>query len=986
MTSPINSTPLRNMPISPISPQKSPPVSPSKVNPSSPKPKTSSISINQRDLISQIEKTPPQKQNDIQSLKLETDIRAKEFVEKASLFTTLNTLHWFGNQGEASSEDGNKLRLVLKELSQSENPGFWKISDAMKKYFPKLSTSRMFVTYYLYLWFGKLPKFYIQLTLNQILFFSRNSLREGNNLPNLGSGLLGTLNTYLANYNRTVERFRDDPNNPIGDRDEFVREELKKPEILGYKSTEKLYQEFAQAASKEDLRPAFRMLSSPIKKFQTLDFDFLKNYPKTKFLLSFFTYPLGILPYLGARIIEFFPNRIVKTAHSYIIKAFMPSVIQNTLESVSTPGFTHAINNFLCDIIGDLLTEMHKNPEEKSIEDEPNLINEALSQDIKKFSELLSVLILREPYKTQEELQYVKQNGYDPQSPVERIAKLLTAKGYIDRSCIKPISEDALEAGIKNCFNLLFAKPEKLEQYLCNLIMMLNPIFDYAPDPNSDEGKALAEEMTLKRKQRDELVDRIIEEGIIMGTEDSIKEKLNTLSRHQKEGLLVSYRKIKKKNSEALPGLSTDAKGIISSSALVDPTPAQLKEEEEKIEKAISDIKRLFISIDNELSSQAESVKREMSQKLQPFLNLETNLTNDILKIKELHERKEHLKLLSTELKLLIESLEESLKSEDMESKLSLIKKHLETIQELDPAHILEPINLEYQKILKQFDKIKNHKAFANKLEEIFQNSYFSKSPLFSLAKAQKEYLAHNHSSQSEQKLSAAKDKMQQFLKELSNISLNSKDVEELKESVDNILNCKEDSDLSKEYTISLSLFKAKLKKHRSLYAGEKTVLQNFFSKYLNLLTKHLTDFPNITGKIHQDLTKHALSLQATVEKIPTSLENVESQSSFTFPRLPITNIVGSISSFAAGYLGYLSPTASILTGGIGLAAAVISPKETFKNASSSIVVSLATSAGVPLAKSAVESSYNLMTNKPFYEGLINAYMKVFVNYVKTKK
>ncbi len=934
-----------------------------------------SSAVQQTTLISQIEKARQPTLEKFQDLKKETDKQSKIFIQRSSLYTTVCLLHSWCNNGIATQEDDNKLKLIVKNLSTHNNSGFFSIRKAMKKYFPQLPSIRMFFLYFLFI--GWLPNLYIQRSLNKILDYSRVRLKKGDNLPLLGNKLLATLNTYLSDYNRTVQRFRDDKTNLIGDRDAFIKKELHKQELLGYPSIDHLHKNFARAASREDTRPSFRALSNPIKKFQLLNYKLLKqyaNFPRT--LLLPFAFTIGIIPYLVARITEFIPNRVIKTAHSSIIKYFMPTVIKNTLEAVSQPEFSHAINSFLCDVIQDLLNEMNKRPEEKSIDETPNIVNEALNQEIKKFSELVYTLLKNEPYKTQEELQYIKKHGPDPKSNLERLLKLLTTKGYVDRAWITPIFIEALHLNIVDGFNLLFAKPERLEEYLCNLIVLLNKVFDYVPDPNTTEGRALKEEMKEKQKRREKLVDEVIEKGINLATEDKLNESLYMLSRHQKENLLVSYRKIQKKASDRLPNLSQDAVDILNSSNYVHLTSVQAKHAKEDIEKAMRDIERLFISVSNVLSNENGPVKSQMTRHLRSFLQDEQTLKDSIIKINHLHDRKEGLKLIKTELEKLKHTLESPFQTSS--NQIAAIENHLIKLNQINKDHQFDLIIAEYKKLEDQLKKIQAHSVFATKLQEILNTTFFSNNLIFILAKAQKEYLLHLSSKSKEQALVRARNKMLAFLKHLESFSF-PQDVHEIKLAMKKILEAQNPSQLNEDYKNALSLVRKKIAKHKSLNQDEQDVLPNYFDKCKVTIEKHLAAFPMMTQETLTELIKQAELLTMTVEKMQKSLDGIGKQG-FTdnIDMVTIVKILGSMASFGVGYLGVISKSLSIGLGTTALGSTIFTPIGGIKK--------LASSAAVPLAKSTADSAYGIITNQSFYEGLIHAYMKQFIDYVKKTK
>lgn len=946
---------------------------------------TLTTTIQQSDLISQIEKARNPVPEKIQDLKKETDYQAAKFVQKSSLYARVSLLLKLCNDGVAKSDDENKACLVVKELLKQNKTGFFSIRKEMKKYFPELSFLRMCFFYVLFI--SWLPGLYIQGSLNKILNFSRKGLKEGDNLPILGSNLLGTMNTYLADYNRTIQRFRIDKDNPLGDRDAYIRQELHKPELLGYPSIDHLHKNFAKAASREDTRPAFRTLSNQMTKFQFLDFEFLKKHLNiVRTVLLPITMILGTIPYLAARIIEFIPNKVIKWAHSTLIKYFMPTVIKNTLASVSQPGFSHAINSFLCDVIQDLLAEMKKKPEEKTIEEIPNIVNEALSNDIKKFSEFLYTLLKNEQCKTQEELEYLKVNGPDPKSLTERLLKLFTSKGFVNDALITPTFVEALHSSIIDGFNLLFSKPEKLEEYLCNLIVLLNTVFDYVPDPKTKDGLALLEEMKEKHKRREKLVNEVISKGINLAAEDTISIGLSSiglknLTRHQKENISLSYRKIEKKASERLPDIAKNAFNIFNSSSYLNPSSAQAQSAKEDIKKAMNDIKRLFVAISNDIPDDNDTVKKQMCKHLKQFLQKEQILKDTIIQIDHLHDKKEGIKSLKSELESLKQTLESA--HQTPSKIISAIEAHLNRLNEINSDHLFDNFISQYANLDEQLKKIRFHNTFADKLQALLTTSFFSNNPIDILAKAQKEYLLHPTSKNKEQTLVNARNKIQEFLNQLETSSP-SQDVTEIKLAVKKILDTQHTEQIDEEYKNALTLVRKKITKHKSLYKDEQGVLPKYFDKCRTNIENQIAQFPKMTQDAHADLLKQTELLTTTVENMQKNLPEIEKQN-FTdsIDKSAIAKILISIASCGAGYLGLIGKTLSIALGSTSLGSTYLTPTGFAIGTGKKIASSLF----VPLARSTADSAYGLITNQEaFLEGLIHKYMGEFIKYVKENK
>nr|NGX33217.1 hypothetical protein [Candidatus Anoxychlamydiales bacterium] len=382
-----------------------------------------SKTISQVELISNLEtKAPITKPLSIEERREKTNAATQEFVIKSTIFAIGSFLYKWCNVGDKDTDVDRKLLYIVRDLSKCKSPGFREIRTVMKRYFKNLSFFRMAFFYCTFV--SWVPKLYISTTVNKLLDTSRKKLNDGKNLPDLGSRVVKTANSYLANYNNAVDRFRDDETNPTGDRDKYVKEHLQHPKILGFDSVEVLNSEFAKAASKEGMRPGVNYLSKIVKKIQLLEFKILSKIPKVLLLpLKAATFTLGAIPYILAKLLEIPPNVIINIFHKSMIKSYGPSILEDSLKAVNRSGFTHAINCFLSDIIEDALIEMKKGPYEKTTEEPPKYVDKALSSDIKKFSEFLFTLITREQYQTKDELKRIQKNGLVPKSGIERFLK-----------------------------------------------------------------------------------------------------------------------------------------------------------------------------------------------------------------------------------------------------------------------------------------------------------------------------------------------------------------------------------------------------------------------------------------------------------------------------------------------------------------------------------------------------------------------------------
>jgi len=879
---------------------------------------------------------------------------------------------------EENKKDDRKLCLAVKDLYKYKNPGFWRIRSVLRKHFTKISFFRAFFIYYIFL--SWLPHFYINATIEKIIKFIRNETKDGAYLPEFGSKIISVSNTYLANYNRTVQRFRDDSSNPIGDKDLYIRQQLKKQEIIGYPSINKLYKDFAKAASHSEFMPTFELLSSGFLKFRLLDYSIFKNpilHP-VKSVFRPITSLVGLPFYISAKLVESIPNKIVKYGHLSLLSYFMPSVLSNTVNSVSTSGFSHAINSFLCDVIQDFLNESKKKPHEKELDDTPNIVTEALSNDIKKFSEHLYTILQREPFKTQEELEYLKNNGPSSKSWTESIFKIITPKHYLEKKAIQPIFAQAFQGLISDGFNFIFGKQQNSEEYLYTIINSLNSVFEYVPDPLTEEGKALIEDQIYINRRKTHLVNELLEKSIKDVTISETNKFASNFTRNyftslflsspQKEAITIGYRKIHKKAEDHISILSADSKDVTSILSFKSPTDAQSALAKKEIEKASIDIDRFEKAIENILPAENGPELIQMRRHLGKLLNHIGKIKRTIGNIQIIHDKIDGFKRIEIELKLLTKDLE-SRDLHNTASQMQKVKGHLDTLNQINIHNQFNSIIHQFNDLSNQLLKILRHNENAILLTKLISNNYFSSSLISDLAKAQKEYIYSFSSTKKENKLKTVKEKIEQLIKELEKNQY--LDVSEIKDGIRRILNSHENSEIDKTQNYLLNLIKKKYQSQKSLAHDETTILPQFYNSCKIVILKQLTEFPTYFEEINNLQINEVENLQSSIKNIEENIKNIENQRLGINKATPIKHL-SNLALFGLAYTGNLSILAASLL--------ALIPN------SLSIARKLGNNTALPLAKSTVDSAYNVATNQAFYEGLIHSLMKSFIEYIEDLK
>nr|NGX32418.1 hypothetical protein [Candidatus Anoxychlamydiales bacterium] len=691
-------------------------------------------------------------------------------------------------------------------------------------------------------------------------------------------------------------------------------------------------------------------------------------------------------PYILAKLLEIPPNVIINIFHKSMIKSFAPSILEDTLKAVNRSGFTHAINCFLSDIIEDALIEMKKGPYEKTTDEPPKHVDKALSSEIKKFSEFLFTLITREQYQTKDELKRIQKNGLVPKSGIERFLKKMVSPQYVDEGIKYFFVDKALHPNIIELFNFL-CQSEKFEEYLCNLIELLNKIYEDVPDTTTPEGLSLLEEHKQKQSQREELVDTLIQEGITQATEDGIHERFETTSKNQDNDIILAYRKVKKKTLEKLPRIQQDAKNILLSckdllhsfSPLNSKTPTK-----EDIEIAKLDLKNLFTVIQNAIPIENDPVKRAMDHQLKDFKTKEKDLLDSLNRVDNLHDDIEQLKSVSKEIK----NLKSLFNSKNIDIKA--IKESVNALQSLKRSLKFDKMIDKYNFLSDQFEKIQTHEKYISTLQEVLKNTFFKTGLLLELAKAQKEYLNSPKSLSKEKRLKALNEKMLRFLNNLNPIAEDS-DISELKDVIRKIYICPNPQKIKTAYIKAKELFEKKLSKHSSLLGDEKVMLKTkCLEKCKSTIKKQENEFSTLFKDSHQNLMENAKLFSDDLNALKNIATDIDKRKQSGLNRKTLIQSAkaggAAVAAATASYFShpYLSAASLAIS---GLYLRKLKPiKWIVTKAVAPRTKRVVTSAAVPLAKASAESAYSVITNSAFYEGLIHAYMKDFIDDNKKSK
>jgi len=286
----------------------------------------------------------------------------------------------------------------------------------------------------------------------------------------------------------------------------------------------------------------------------------------------------------------------------------------------------------------------------------------------------------------------------------------------------------------------------------------------------------------------------------------------------------------------------------------------------------------------------------------------------------------------------------------------------------------------EYQFLSDQFNKIQTHFNYISFLKQTLTNTFFKNGLLFELAKAQKEYLNSPASVNRARRLKDLNKKMINILNTLEPIAEDT-DISEMKDVIRKILVCPDSQKLKLAYKNAKELFEQKLLKHNSLIKDEKQILKTTcLKKCKSTIKKQENQFPALFKDTHKKLKQNAQIFNDTIAKLKEITMNIDKKKHLGYNGTTIAQVAGSALSGAIGYGLYFSnpilSAASLSSSAILLASTKLRP----------LRWAATNKAAVPLAKSSADSAYSVITNSAFYEGLIHAYMKDFIEYTKKSK
>jgi len=753
----------------------------------------------------------------ISILKKQTQIQAQELKTKASLYATVNLLNFLCNPNSSKNDDQN-LKLIIRDLFKPSNPGFRKIYKTMKQYIPNISYVKMLFFYYTFAFL--LPKLYINASIEKILHFTREKISEKDKLLDFIIKSFNTFKSYLSDYNKSIEKFKNDDNASNLNRDQYVNYELKEFETLGYKSIDSLYQNFFSTIF------SFNFFSSNIYKFQMLEFGFLNNKYKKIQPIAYF---LGIVPYYCFKIFEKILNTINKKAHSSIMKILLPKIIQSIVSN--NKDITYTINKLLCTVYQNALDEFEKNPENNpiiipDIQDMP--IKEMVDNElICELLEQIYTLLIKELCKTREDLK--NPNIFDQllDGGLIQIIKYLmpTYKVLSTKSNIYITHINKVDA-----YNILCIKPDKLEESLKELITQLNNIFDPLLDQDNEppiSAKELQEKRTILQNQ-------LIE---------NLKGFFSPPPSWQKGKFLLSCKTLK----------------VIS-----DKLPDALDPNDQNIKNNILYTEELFKSI-YDIYSQSDPGKNSMEKCLQSFLDKKNEIDYKISQIKKM------LEISFVNLKKILEELDFNLNNfsiSTIELQIQNILLCIKQLKKINKNSELNKITANYQVF---YNRIEKHHKLAFELQKLILPLSFKSSALFQFMQSQRAVLLDSSSPTAQENLQKEEKEIEEILNNLQILQMSEEDIKIITDQILKISNASL-NEINDIYEETLKLIENKiLENNRSCI--------NLFIECKTKTNERIKNLiPSLELENSKTLKSNIDDLNSLSKEIKTSLINIDMQ------------------------------------------------------------------------------------------------------------
>jgi hypothetical protein len=900
---------------------------------------TKTLSEQHREIVTTIEDNlkPPIKEAVTLDEKIKlTNINISRFTKKTYLCSLVQGIYYISNHDTLNL---TKVIEIINEIESKKTLTLRSVSSSIKKHLPQLSYFTIAKNYFLLTYITNLEG-WLNLFFTDILSFVRKSLKDGKKLPDAGKKILESFNIYIALYNKKIDQFRDDRSNLPAQRDACIIQLFNNEKYLEGKSEKELQMLFSK---------------NIVEKFVDIKFfrkPFLKN-DNTK--CNF------IAEYLDKKV-----NKFIKLIlRSFLLDNIIPTMVNNSIEAIDSSVFKEAINQTLSDLMKDMLDDLEKPIKDKSDInlDRPDIVGDDLKNIFNELTTNIFKTLRREKYKTQEDLNSIKE------------------RSYFEKKVDKSI-EEALKEGLAKGYNIL-CQEDNSEKYLAQIAELLTKIYDSPLKEGSiEEGKQKEHQKNLE-KRFNTTKDILIKKFVELSVDDEVNILFGYLAKGQKEALEFFYRKVKhqvdKDKDSSLNDLLKEA-DLLNELIKLELNESNIKNSKEKLKSLLENIMSFIEKIDNFKPKGNGALQKKLDKNFGPIVLKEIEIVKKLENLQKILTKTYALLDIDERLKKIKLSIE-NLKNFDFIQQKKNLSNHIIELQKINISDKTNEILTTLIKYRNEVDEILNNQKNIDILNSIKQKKPI-KSSIDHLIETMIESFKYPSNLIMKNDLQLSKSKIENEIKKITNEN----DKNDLQQKLKDILSARTYLQLAE----SRKDFEDEIdKKIRKNEADKKNNTNLIFVTSNNLL-KHFKDKLNIIPKTFENYHKKTIDLSKdfilNLNELKNLILNIEENHKLTkliklndlnsllnIIRLPINVFSTAISGmYVAPLIPILNPyIATPLAAAFGFGFSERIATRTISNLTKNPTAKYVSQ----IALDYVNSAYELFTNQTFYRGLTHSFM-----------
>ncbi|OGN65250.1 MAG: hypothetical protein A2888_00270 [Chlamydiae bacterium RIFCSPLOWO2_01_FULL_28_7] len=578
---------------------------------------------------------------------IKTNEIVKRYIKRTEIYTITNILFSWSYTGPTLLNTDIKINKIVTELTD-KNLGFISGYSLYRKalvdqFDNQINFAGLFFGYLLTALF---VGYAINKTVNKFINFVRSEIKNEKQFPILGMGIMNLLLKHLNNYNKAVHNFQTDSSIQQANIELYISEFLKKQEALQMQSLtmlEKiqlnlfgrppigiLYSNFSSALANPRIRPNLDTVRTMIIYCFTLQFIKPPSnvigfsiYYFFKLIGGLILLPVYIPFYIIERILDYL---FLQLPFKWLVNSYIPSIVTNSTNSFSSKNFAYAINELIVEKLGILIDELQQNPYDKDISELKDKVGDS-KEKIKSISTALYECLQKHPHKTMAALQRFNNKQFD--------------------KTIDTVTIDALQNIFTISYNFLFQDPEQIETYLYQFLTILDSIYAPGPEGTAEVDRYEAQFAAIAA-QKTEVIKQVLGLTLERNIDDTITETLAYLplttkeSNGRKDDKIYSYRQIENMINvyiEKYKAILTNIDTIRASlhTELHEDRINQIPKQIKLLEDELTYIEK-YISLKIPAKEQMQKIMKKDLKKINGVIN---ELKNQI---KELEKNREHLK------------------------------------------------------------------------------------------------------------------------------------------------------------------------------------------------------------------------------------------------------------------------------------------------------------------------------------------------------